>query len=122
MDDVTRLVIDLEAAIGATVPAVTGVVSKGALNVKTSAARRISGHPHLPSYPQSISYDLFTLPGSVRAEIGPDKDKRQGALGNIPEFGTVNNAPLPHLGPALEEEAPRFERALADLGARLLGG
>jgi hypothetical protein len=29
----------------------------------------------------------------------------QGSLGNIIEFGTSKNAPIPHLGPALDANA-----------------
>jgi hypothetical protein len=69
-----------------------------------------------------VSYDVFhTFAGNSHAEVGPDKAKRQGALGNIIEFGTPKNAPIPGGLPALETEAPRFEKALGELGERLLG-
>lgn len=96
------------------------VVSKGALNVKKDAKDIISGRAHLPHYPNSITYDIERAEGEIRAQIGPDKEKRQGPLGNILEYGSVNNAPIPHLSPALDLEEPRFERALADLGETLL--
>ena len=51
--------------------------------------------------------------GVVSADIGPDKSKPQGALGNILEYGTVNNAPFAHLGPALDREAPGFTKAIS---------
>lgn len=123
MEDVTGLdewIADLAKAQTSALLEVRKVVSKGALNIKTSAIRRISGHPHSPAYPRSIGYNTYQLSEAVRAEIGPDKDKRQGALGNILEYGTVNNPPIPHLGPALTEESPRFERAMGDLGETLL--
>ena len=125
MDGVTGLnewIADLDRAQSKSLPAVDAVVAKGALNVKKGAAKRIEGHPHAPAYPAAISYDTFHTPGTSRAEIGPDKGKRQGALGNILEFGTVNNPPIPHLVPALDEEGPRFENAIGDLGVRLLDG
>lgn len=123
MENVTGLdewIVQLDRAQSQALPQAEMVLSKGALQIKTSAARRISGHAHSPAYPASIGYDLYHLPGSARARIGPDKGKRQGALGNILEYGTAKNAPLPHLGPSLTEEAPKFERALGDLGAKLL--
>lgn len=95
--------------------------TKGALNIKTDAARRISGLAHAPAYPRSITFDVYPIWRGVVAEIGPDKDKRQGSLGNILEYGTVKNAPRPHLGPALEAEQPRFEAAIAALAVRALG-
>lgn len=96
------------------------VVSKGALNVKTDAVRLISGHPRSRHYPASISYDLEVDGHEVCAEIGPDKDRTQGALGNILEFGTSKNAPIPHLGPALALEEPRFADAVAEAAAKAL--
>ncbi|MFJ2717409.1 hypothetical protein [Streptomyces sp. NPDC087437] len=73
--------------------------------VKRSAQQRISGHPYLPAYPYSITSTVTRGPMGAEAEIGPDKGRRQGPLGNIIEYGTVNNAPIPHLGPALDENA-----------------
>jgi hypothetical protein len=94
------------------------VVEKGALNVKNEARRLASGIAHAPLYPSSIGYDVLRAGafGLVEAEIGPDKDRPQGALGNVLEYGTVNNAPLAHLGPALDREAPRFAAAMLALG------
>lgn len=96
------------------------VVSKGALNVKDDAKDRASGLAHAPYYPQAIGYDLNTTGDVTSAEVGPDKGKRQGALGNILEYGTRNNAPIPHLGPALDDEEPRLADAAGRLGAELL--
>lgn len=115
-----ELLASLDRAQSRSVPEVEKVVSKGSLNVKQDAARRASGLKHAPAYPAAIGYDLYHGLTTVRSKIGPDKQKRQGALGNILELGTVNNPPIPHLGPALDEEAPRYERALGDLGANLL--
>ncbi|MEU4570724.1 hypothetical protein, partial [Micromonospora sp. NPDC023956] len=73
-----------------------------------------------PAYPYAITYDSTETPTGASADIGPDKERRQGPLGNILEYGTVKNAPIPHMGPAGAAELPRFEKALDDLGVRLL--
>ncbi|MGC5033076.1 hypothetical protein [Micromonospora sp. DT229] len=96
------------------------VVQRGALQIKRDAQQRISGLKHAPAYPHSITYDTKETPGGAVAEIGPDKNRRQGALGNILELGTVKNPPRPHMIPAAQAEEPKFERALADLAERLL--
>lgn len=88
------------------------VVAKGALNIKNDARRRVSGLAHAPAYPSSITYDTEQTATGATAEIGPDKGKRQGALGNILEYGTLKNAPRPHMGPAAEAEKPKFEKAM----------
>ena len=88
------------------------VVAKGALNIKTDARQRATGLSHAPAYPRVITYDTHVTLTGAWAEIGPDKDKRQGALGNLIEYGSVNNPPHPHMGPAADTERPKFEKAM----------
>lgn len=120
----TRGLREFEANLGKipgrTLPEAEKMLTKASLNVKNDARQRISGHPHAPAYPYSIGFDLYYVPFEVRSRIGPDKDKRQGGLGNILELGTVNNPPLPHLVPATDAEEPRFNMYAADLGVNLL--
>lgn len=119
-DDINRLAADLaDASLKASV-AVRAVVQKGALNVKTDARRLSSGMAHAPHYPRSIGYDTKFTASGVEAEIGPDKSKPQGALGNLLEYGSVNNAPSAHLGPALDIEGPKFVKAIADVAEDLI--
>ncbi|GAX57336.1 hypothetical protein [Streptomyces olivochromogenes] len=73
--------------------------------VRDDARNRIKGHKYLPAYPYSITYDVKVTAEGVEGEIGPDKGMAQGPLGNIIEYGTSKNAPLPHLGPALDANA-----------------
>lgn len=73
--------------------------------VRDDARSRIRGHKYLPAYPYSITYDVKVTAEGVEGEIGPDKGKAQGPLGNIIEYGTSKNAPIPHLGPALDANA-----------------
>ncbi|MFG2165519.1 hypothetical protein [Micromonospora chersina] len=72
--------------------------------IKKTARQFASGIAHAPDYPNAITYDVDDLGVGVgvQTEIGPDKDRRQGPLGNILEYGTVNNPPYAHLGPALD--------------------
>lgn len=101
------------------------IVGQGANNIKRDAQRIVraaSRHGYLPHYPRSISYDVKAAGGAIVGEVGPDRAKLQGGLGRIIEYGSVNNAPIPHLNPALDAEAPRFERFVADLGEQLLAG
>lgn len=111
----------LVKAAGVAVEEARKVVAKGALNIKQDAQRRISGLAHAPAYPRSITYDSHETRLAAWAEIGPDKNKRQGALGNILEYGTIKNAPHPHMRPAAEAEQPRFGKAMEDLAVKALG-
>lgn len=68
-----------------------------ARNVRDDWRENAQGMAHAPAFPYSISYDLKSFSGFgatvLDAEIGPDKQKPQGALGNLIEFGSVNNPP-----------------------------
>lgn len=110
-----ELMADLTAAPGRAQRRVDAVVRKGAVNVTNDARRLITGLRHAPMYPASISYDVGWKGATYEAVIGPDKDRPQGALGNLLEFGSANNAPLAHLGPALDLEGPRFVKAMRDI-------
>lgn len=117
-----EFIADVDRALKITDREVRAVVEKGALNIKKDWARRWAGLRSAPSLAAAVSYDVSYGFGGVKAEIGPDKARRQGALGNLLEFGSVNNAPRPGGLPALDAEAPRFEKALGDLVEKLLDG
>lgn len=121
LHEVTGMVDAITKASAPAIAEVTAVVAKGALNIKNDAARRITGLAHARAYPRSITYGTyFSLKGAA-ADIGPDKNRAQGALGNVLEYGSVNNPPHPHLRPAADAEQPKFEAALDALMLKKLG-
>lgn len=97
------------------------VVSRGALNIKKDAQRRIKGLRHARRYPYAIDYDLYVTGRGAVADVGANKSKRQGALGNLLEYGSTNNPPHPHMRPAAEAEMPNFVKAMEDLAVKALG-
>lgn len=74
---------------------------------------KATGDPHAPAYPYSISYDVHGAGANLTAEVGPDKKRRQGALGNLKEFGSVNNPPRGYGAAALQENIPDFEKGIS---------
>lgn len=118
--DLAKLDAGLAKALAELEPQARKMVSKGALNVKNGARARAPHGPHTPSYAASITYDLTDRAGEIRAQIGPDKNRPQGPLGNIFELGTPRHPPQPHLIPALDEEEPRFAVNAEELGEKLL--
>jgi hypothetical protein len=90
----TRLAVNVRKAVKVT-----------SQKVRDDARNRIKGHKYLPAYPYSITYDTKVTAEGVEGEIGPDKGLAQGPLGNIVEYGTSKNAPIPHLGLALDANA-----------------
>jgi len=121
----TRELYQLATAFERNIPeaerGMTAIVTRGALNVKNGwrdNAIATSGR-HARAYPYSISYDVTPIPGGAQAEIGPDKGKKQGALGNLLEYGSSKNRPHNDGGRALLAEAPRFAAQVAALTQRL---
>lgn len=116
--ELTQLCDDWDVLPERFMPRVQSRVNRGALNIKKEWKRRWEGHDHIPHLPNAISYDVTRKGDWVGSETGPDKQKRQGPLGNIIEFGDGENAPIPGGVPALELEEPRFVDALGDLGEK----
>lgn len=95
---------------------------KSSLAIKTAWAESVSGFPNAAAYPRAISYDFLAFQGFgstvLTTEIGPDKGRRQGALGNLIEYGSVKNAPGNYGDAALQGEAAHFEQLLSEALAR----
>lgn len=108
------LAADLGKGTAKTVAETRAAIEASALVVKNATRKRWSGLKHAPSLADAVTYDMHGL----SAEIGPDKDRRQGALGNILEFGTSKNPPIPALNPALVEAGPGYVEALEAIAVR----
>ena len=103
------------------VPAVERTTKKAALNIKKDAKARILAQVHkgyVKQYPNAITYEVETSGEVVTAEVGPDKDKRQGDLGNLLEYGTSERPPYPHLEPAFDGELDAYEQFMGDAGEK----
>lgn len=103
-------------------PRTSRIIRRGALNIKKGAQRRVPQSHTLPYYARSISYDSGEEGLTAWAEIGPDKRRRQGPLGNLIEYGSPTSPPHPHMGPAGDEEEPKFAEQLQKLAYQLGGG
>jgi hypothetical protein len=122
VSQILALARDLAAAGVVAEREAQAVVSKGALNVKNTwrLNAAASAGRHARYYPSTIGYDLHVGAGFIEAVVGPDKALPQGPLGNLLEFGSVNNAPHNDGGRALLLEEPRFQAAAAALGIGVL--
>jgi hypothetical protein len=122
-----ELIRDLEEFPVKSRPAFKRVVAKGALNIKLAWRRRWSpeiGRPpqNLPHVVRGIGYDTDENSHSFSAQIGVAASNPQAALAHFPEFGSVNNAPMPGGQPSLDEEDPRFVDAVADAAVDYFDG
>jgi hypothetical protein len=98
------------------------VVSLSALRIKKEWRARWTGHRRLRHLPHSVTADIAHAGAVHTAEIGPDKSLRQGPLGNLIEFGSVHNAPIPGGLPAARAETPIFLREIAKAAEKGVGG
>lgn len=123
MKEVVALATDLGRASARVEREADKVLERGALGVKDAMAAdaraRHAGGSAAKHFPSSISYDRRYGVGRLAYEIGPDKDRRQGALGNILYFGTSNNAPTLDVEAGLIEEEPRFLSEMAQMLERV---
>lgn len=115
IDGLDQLTHDLSAAPGKVQRQVDAVVRKGAQEMVDDWRRLASGLRHAPAYPRSVTFDAQWKRGAYEAEVGPDKDLPQGALGNLITYGSVNNPPTGHDVTVSEAQAPKFERAIEGL-------
>lgn len=99
------------------------VVKKGAGNVKDGMRNDMRKSRHFKQVAHSISYDVERTPVSVEAEIGPETGGRVvGDLAHIAYFGGINGGGNTVRDPEwhARDEAPRFEKAIADVVDGLL--
>lgn len=122
IDGLKQLATDLTLVSPKIIAGAKAITAKGALNVKQGMQDDFSGIAHAPHFPRSITYTTRqSANGDVTAEIGPDKDKPQGALGNILAFGTSKNGPVADITAALQREEPNFVNFLTRLAEGSLG-
>ena len=131
--ELDKLAVDLGKAGPAAGPFLAQAVEVTARNVKDTAQQNATGMAHAPAFPHSITYDVGAgygqsigqaagalLGGAIggagsttfRAEIGPDKGRAQGALGNLIEYGSVNNPPQGIMHGALQANEADFEKGI----------
>ncbi|MGP5375281.1 hypothetical protein ACTXM8_04685 [Brachybacterium alimentarium] len=120
--EVRALATDLGNTTKAVEKEADRVLERGALGVKNAMAEeaRASHKGHARSFAGSISYDRRYRAGTMAYEIGPDKSRRQGALGNLLYFGSRNNAPTLDIEHGLIAEEPKLMSEMAKMLERVV--
>lgn len=119
--DLNILAQDLENVPSKAGPLIRKAVEVTANKVKSSARERVSGRKELDHAATAIDYELKGFQGFgatvLDAEIGYNKGKSAGKLGNLVEFGAPNAgnqlAPGGELQAALGQNEADFESGLA---------
>lgn len=124
--EVVKLAADLGKVPAVAGPLINSAVQVTAVKVKKSAQSKVAGGAKSWSgLPNTIDYELKTGGGalgtaltggatSLTAEIGYNKARGGGKLGNIREFGAPGKDRGPHndLANALEENQADFQHGL----------
>lgn len=132
--ELSKLSVDVGAVPGESGKNLFAAVEVTAVNVRDTARENATGMAHAPAFPRSITYDIGagysllreTFGGggadSIQADIGPDKARPQGALGNLIEYGSINNPPQGIMHGALQANEADFERGVAKAIDQTLSG
>ena len=118
--ELTRLAADIDEAADNVMPLIETALGVTSLRIKRGAARKVSRRRHFRQAAGAIDYDVRHFAGfggaSAESEIGFDKDREAGALGNLTEFGAPGspNALTPgnELASTLHDEEPDFVRGV----------
>ncbi|WP_333810796.1 hypothetical protein [Timonella senegalensis] len=125
MTDLERLVADLGKAPRDAFKQADATLKKAAHQIAEDIRDQVKGSETLGQSARSVSYDSKASIGTLRYEVGFDKMRKGGALGNIWEFGVMSRAGAfgggkgDMLG-ALEREMPAVEKHLGDALGGLL--
>lgn len=119
VSEVLDLAADLGKIPGQAVKPLREVVHTSARKIRDGMRADARGHAHSPHFPGSITFETKERFGGTDAEIGPDKGRTQGALGNILYFGTSKNGPVLNLLGPLEAETVPFQKAVEDAAGKL---
>ncbi|MDY5159567.1 hypothetical protein [Actinotignum urinale] len=116
--ELSQLAGDINGRRHSVVRDISQVVKKGAVNIKRDARAKIQAQTrgkYTSQYPSTIDFDMVD---DLSAEIGP-RARGQGNLGHLFEYGSPMSGSMPHLNPALDEEIPRFVKAVGDVVERI---
>jgi hypothetical protein len=115
--ELTQLAADLDKVPDNAGPLINSAIQVTSIKVKKSAAKRVGKSPQWSAAAGAIDYEVKTVQAfgvsAIQSEIGYDKEKRAGGLGNLREFGAPDSSsgPLaPHndLATALHENEKDF--------------
>ena len=118
--ELNALSADLGKVAGNTGPFINSAVQFTSNLIKEAAQKSVSSssNPRWKALPSAIDYEVTTFQGFgasvIQSDIGYDKSKDAGKLGNVREYGTPRVPPHLDLQTALTENEADFEKGLRD--------
>lgn len=86
--ELTRLAADLGEVADDAGPNIRTAVVVTSLKVKKDWQEPLKGSRTLPALPYALGFDVTSDGHEIHSEIGFDKARNQGPLGNISEYGS----------------------------------
>ena len=115
--EINKLAADLGDVKNNIGPYVNSAVQRTSHRISDAWEEKLQGSEYLPHLGGAVSYDVSVFQGFgvsvIESEIGFDKGRTQGPLGNISEFGSINNPGRGYGLASLEENQDDFDRGLA---------
>lgn len=119
--DLTSLIAALAKAPDEATKAARAVVQRGAHNVKDALNQQARESLHFKGMAGSVTYDTTVTRTSITAEVGPDRERRGGALGHFFFLGGARGGGgTGDLDAPLREEEPKMVKFLDAAMGRLL--
>jgi hypothetical protein len=124
-DDLTRLIADLDKAPKQALKNTQQILETAAHKIKEDASQQVAASPSLKGARSSIDYDSRATVGTLRVEVGFNKGRPGGPLGNIIEFGLFSpqgafGGGKGELLGALEREIPAIDKQVGDMMGDLI--
>lgn len=114
--ELDRLAADLGDVPAGTEENIEAAITISSRKVEGAWRGKLRGSETLPGLPNAVTFDVTRFTGFgvslFQSEIGFDKSIRQGPLGNISEFGSINNPPRGFGHAALQENEADFQHGL----------
>lgn len=110
--EVNQLIIDLGQVPANAGRNIIAAVTVTSFKIKKAWQEPLKGSSSLPALPYALSYDVVSDGRKVEAEIGFDKGRNQGPLGNISEFGSPTITGRGFGLKALADNQSDFEKGL----------
>lgn len=97
-------------------PFINSALQVSSQKIQKAWQEKLRGSVMLPQLPYALSYDVTTFQGFgvslIKSDIGFDKHRPQGALGNVSEFGTPTTPPRAFGLASLHENEADFQHGL----------
>jgi hypothetical protein len=116
-DDFQSLARDIGDVPKKTGPFLRQAFEVSSVKIKKGWQSKVDGSPSLPYLKNALDYTI-TAAGAVggsqiSSEIGFNKNRKQGALGNVSEYGTPTKPGSGYGAAALDENTDDFESGIA---------